>query len=487
MKKLKILLENTLNNGFQIEPLAFDLLRELIDKKVDLNNILNEIINQKQLYNLKKYITKEDINKFYNKIYDENLEKSDIKIRNIKSSINIIYDTNNNTNILEGLNGYKKLFLNRLKKTLKIIRNRPDFFLIESINSVNTIKKDGVRKIVGLVMNKRIRKNTLLLTLDDNTGFIELLGINKKIINDGKQILLDSVAIIDLEISKNGTPIIKNISPIGLPERYPNFSNKRIYAVFTSDLHIGSKNFLINQFENFIDWLSSDNEDNKIVNKIKYLIIAGDAIDGIGVYPGQENDLVNLNIKDQYFELSQLLKKIPKSIDIFIIAGNHDPVRQALPQPIIPKKYAEELYKMSNIKLLGNPSLISLHGVNIMVYHGRSLDDVIASTPGYSFSRPAIAMKSLLKARHLAPIYGERTSVIPDNEDNLVIDNVPDIFHSGHIHTLDSENYKNVLILNSGTWQSQTAFQLKMGILPTPGIVPIVDLSNHNVFSRDFN
>ncbi len=136
--------------------------------------------------------------------------------------------------------------------------------------------------------------------------------------------------------------------------------------------------------------------------------------------------------------------------------------------------------------MLGNPSYLRLHDVNILIYHGRSLDDVMATTPGFTFTRPAVAMKSLLRARHLVPIYGERTAVVPSDEDSLVIEDVPDIFHSGHIHTLDSENYRGTLILNSGSWQSQTPFQAKMGIVPTPGIVPIVDLSNLEVFTKDF-
>ena len=38
---------------------------------------------------------------------------------------------------------------------------------------------------------------------------------------------------------------------------------------------------------------------------------------------------------------------------------------------------------------------------------GKALDDIIASTPGLTYSKPAEAMKVLLKARHLSPTYGE--------------------------------------------------------------------------------
>ena len=43
-------------------------------------------------------------------------------------------------------------------------------------------------------------------------------------------------------------------------------------------------------------------------------------------------------------------------------------------------------------------------------------------------------MKHLLRARHLSPIYGSQTPIAPEMEDLLVIEDVPDIFHVGHVH-----------------------------------------------------
>ena len=68
----------------------------------------------------------------------------------------------------------------------------------------------------------------------------------------------------------------------------------------------------------------------------------------------------------------------------------------------------------------------------------------------------------------------------------MVIDEIPDIFHAGHVHTLDRMNYRGTLILNSGTWQGQTKFQANMGIVPTPGKVPIVNLATLDMLTKDF-
>jgi DNA polymerase II small subunit len=121
------------------------------------------------------------------------------------------------------------------------------------------------------------------------------------------------------------------------------------------------------------------------------------------------------------------------------------------------------------------------------MYHGQSLDDVIATIPGLSYSKPAEAMKVLLKARHLAPIYGERTPIAPEQEDSMVITEVPDIFHSGHVHVTDVQSYRGTLVVNSGAWQAQTKFQQTMGITPTPGIAIVVNLATLQPFKQDFN
>ena len=61
--------------------------------------------------------------------------------------------------------------------------------------------------------------------------------------------------------------------------------------------------------------------------------------------------------------------------------------------------------------MLGNPSLIELNGVKILNVPGQSLDDIIGTIPDLSYAKPAEAMKVLLKARHLSPIYGERPAM----------------------------------------------------------------------------
>ncbi len=140
--------------------------------------------------------------------------------------------------------------------------------------------------------------------------------------------------------------------------------------------------------------------------------------------------------------------------------------------------------------MVRNPAKMRLHGVNFLVYHGRSLDDVIRVIPEVTYQNlehsTHIAMRQLLKVRHLAPTYGNKTPIAPLPNDALVIDTPPDIFHAGHLHVIGYEMYRGTLIINSGAWQSKTPFQERMGLTPTPGIASIVDLSTFNVMPISF-
>ena len=212
----------------------------------------------------------------------------------------------------------------------------------------------------------------------------------------------------------------------------------------------------------------------------------GDLVDGVGIYPNQDKELVCQTIEEQLEKTDQILSKIPKHIKIFIIPGNHDPGRRALPQPAIPKKYYPPLWEHENIVMMGNPAMISLNGVKVSMFHGQSIDDIVKTTPGLSYGKPADVMRHLLRARHLSPIFGSQTPIAPELEDMMVIDEIPDIFHVGHVHVMELDTYRGVLLVNSGAWQKQTPFQVSVGQTPTPGLAVMVNLKTFKVFYKDF-
>ncbi|MGE5556947.1 MAG: hypothetical protein ACM3QV_00285, partial [Caulobacteraceae bacterium] len=126
-------------------------------------------------------------------------------------------------------------------------------------------------------------------------------------------------------------------------------------------------------------------------------------------------------------------------------------------------------------------SAVEIEGVRVLIYHGRSIDDLVSNLSGTSYAHPEKAMSELLKRRHLSPIYGGRVMIAPESKDHFVIDPLPDIIHSGHVHTVGICRYRGILLANSGAWQGQTEFQKRMNIQPDPARIPVVDLQSGEV------
>ncbi len=523
-KELSNVLSFVISKGYQIHPDAFDILKNY-DK--DIMKIIDKVLKNKDEQNrIKKsnIILAQDLIDIYNQLNEyvspnltdnnysnnltsisefDNYKKSYFRIlfdpsKRIKSYNNGYSQKSNDNNNQNEISGFINLFKSRYEKLSSILANRQESKNITKIslikNNIVNFKNNNLNSksydqdnsffISGLVMSKSSKKNGLEIVIDDGSGIISTIAITDEVKRLATTIALDQMVLIEIE-NKGSMYIIRKILSPDIPDHLPARSKKDEYVVLISDLHVGSKYFMEKQFLKFIEWLSSPN--NEIADKIKFMCICGDLIDGVGIFPNQEKELLELDAIKQMDHVIDLLTKISEKINIFIIPGNHDLGRRALPQPSIPQEYSQKLYEFKNISMLGNPCLLDLNGVKILMFHGQSLDDIIATTPGLSYSNPAEAMKILLKARHLSPIYGQRTPLSPENEDMMVIEQIPDILHSGHVHVIDVQNYKGTLIVNSGAWQAQTKFQQTMGITPTPGIAIVVNLGTLQPFQVDFN
>ena len=505
-----------INKGYQIHPDAFALLRSI---NSDVSNIIKTIIEKKTRLKQSHSILIDDIKAIISRdVVDSNGSKSksidhnhDIKTlidgdKNTQGTYEVLFDPTSKVNSIEDEeNGFLKLFRSRYEKSLKILAMRPDSKRIKKIEkikqeynkkrSVNTSNRRNDEEsihnnpsnaetivLAGLLMSRRQQKNMVEITIDDMSGALLAVATTDDVRNQISMLALDQMVMLEIESQKRGRQnyLIRNVISPEIPEHIPNKSGSESYVLLTSDLHVGSKYFMEAEFLRFVEWLSLDDD---IGSKVKFLCIAGDIIDGVGIYPNQDKELKEIDANKQLMYAMRLLDQIPKHIEIFIIPGNHDLGRRALPQSSL-SPFVDR--STDNFHMIGNPSLIKLDGVKLLMFHGQSLDDIIATTPGLSYSRPADAMKILLKARHLCPTYGERTPIAPEEEDMLVISEVPDIFHAGHVHIIDVGRYRNTLIVNSGAWQSQTRYQQTMGIMPTPGIAILINLSTLQLFQKNF-
>ena len=391
-----------------------------------------------------------------------------------------------------GYNDFYELTLDKFNRLRNLMKKRPE--ALSATNIINILRNSQSVNIstTGLVNEMReTKKGNYFLTIEDMTGSINVLvrkdsenqesrKLVEKTIND-QMIFVQGNYRPPGDHGGKGIIFANSISKIDIPtDHSPNLSPDPVSIALISDSHIGSKEFeekLMLRFIKFLKGKIGNKNFREIAGRVKYIIINGDLVDGVGVYPAQKEDLNISDIYQQYKKAAEFLSEIPDYIKVFYSSGNHDPVRNAIPRPAVPAKYTEDLINL-DIKCLGNPCVIKTHNVSTLVFHGDSMIDMNMLVPGLENNKPVDTMKELLICRHMAPIFGKKTQIAPVNRDWLVIDKVPDIFHTGHIHINGMGRYRGVSLVNSGCFQSQTQFMAAFGIRPTPGIVPIVELDS---------
>ena len=216
---------------------------------------------------------------------------------------------------------------------------------------------------------------------------------------------------------------------------------------------------------------------------IKYLILSGDVVDGVGIYPNQDKELAITDLYHQYSHFARLIEMLPDWVECILLPGNHDAVRPAEPQPALEPDIQQDY---NTTKFVGNPCEFSLHGVRLLSYHGKSIDDFVAGMRTITYGSPVDAMKQMMLQRHLAPQWGGKTPLSPEPQDNLVISTIPDIFVTGHVHGHSCINHKGTTLVCSSTWQDQTSYQRMLGFQPQPCILTVVNLGTHKTASIPF-
>ena len=336
-------------------------------------------------------------------------------------------------------------FRSRFQQLQKILIGRPE--LQYNLVSINKISSDRTSLgIIGIVSEKRVTKNkNLIIKFEDLTGEVNVLVKHgNDVFSKAEELQLDDV----VGVKANGNRDLLFAHDIFYPDSYLQEKTKfdeEHYAAFLSDVHCGSDRHLGKSFGLLVSYL----------------------------------------------------RKIPSHITIFMCPGQHDATRVAEPQPVINKKYAPGLYELENLVLVTNPAMVKLlengKEFKILMYHGASIHTFINEIKELremkTHSSPAKAVKHMLKRRHLAPMYGVSPQVVyvPNAEsDPLVISEVPDVLITGEVHRADIENYNGVLIVTGSCWQSQTLFEEKVGNVPVPGKVPVLNLKTRELKIFDF-
>ena len=508
------LAEFFLEKGFLVNPdfstyLDVDDIVFINDDNLQIDNffvrgVKNSVVMEDPGNNLIKNITNNGVVEFGEMDNNKNISKNvfdnyggyDKKIKIVKC-----YREKDNNNKRRDVNSFVSHFKNRFNFLKNVLLNRDELQDTISINKLKNKKNKESVSIIGFVRDKRINKTgSITLTLEDITGDVNILfNKNLEFFDSVKDTVLDEVIGVNGLLGDDIVFANKIFFPdVPISNELKKY-DKEEYIVFTSDVHIGNKFFFEKNFSNFIKWLNLEygNEEQKnIAKKVKYVFFVGDLCDGIGVYPDQEDDLIIKDIYEQYDLFGKYVNSIRKDITVILICGNHDAVRLSEPQPILDKKIAPCLFENENIVFMTNPSVVNIcsnenfPGFNILLYHGFSFvyysEEVDSIRRNGRLERVDLIMKYLLQKRHLAPAHGSNLYIPDNDDDNLLIDKVPDFFASGHIHKTKAVNFRGITLMNCGCWIGQTEDQEKRGIVPDPNRIIAVNLQTRDIKILNF-
>lgn len=375
----------------------------------------------------------------------------------------------------------------RYAKIKDLLLRRRDIQSAVSLSRVSDLEERDDVSVVGIV-NEKYKASTgrFIVYIEDPTGSAKILVDE----DDGEHIVQDEVVGINGSVGDDIIFADDVIWPdVPLPSGVAT-TTEEVAAAFISDIHFGSIDTLDPVADAFVDWL---NGDDPAARKVRYLFVVGDAVEGVGTYPGQEDELEVTSIYKQYERFEAFVEKIRDDVEIIIAPGNHDLVRLAEPQPPLPREALPAIYDNDNVHLVPNPARLTIHGhdsggIDVLLYHGYSFDghvNALQHLRNRAYAEPEHCMIDWLKRRHLAPIYGSNL-VVPDDEDPLVIEEVPDIFAMGHTHSFACTTYKGVNLVCAGTFQGQTEFQKRVGHKPDPGKVAVIDLHTREAVVKQF-
>ncbi len=453
-------LRELLREGFLIHPSALEVA---IESGITLSQLKSIALKSGS-----RYIKEEMLRSMRAAVEGKAVKKPEKARGDVEHAVEVLMDASTSMGTRGAVEDFSALFNDRFRRLAPLVKRRLKWAY--SIADVRNRSGQEVR-IIGMVSDCRVTRNGFYrITMEDTSGEITVIAGPDMLM--GETVLPDEVIGVVGEVSRRGDDVIfarEIVWPEVDPIPSPRGADAPVDAVIISDVHVGSREFLAERFERFIAWLKSEE-----ASRVRYLLIAGDLVDGVGVYPGQENELEITSVYEQYERLSRYLEEIPERIKVIVIPGNHDFTRPHEPQPGFP----EEVRKIlpPDTMVLSNPSLIRLHGVTFLLYHGTSLNDMVEAIPGADYSRIENAMIGLLRRRHLAPIYGGKVPLAPLPRDYLVVEEVPQFFVTGHVHSYAYARWKGVHLINASTWQAQTAYQKMLNFQPDPCVATVVHL-----------
>src|SRR5207244_4503173 len=184
-------------------------------------------------------------------------------------------------------------------------------------------------QIIGIVADVRTTKNGhRILEIEDEADRIAVLLPSDSAVASEVAVMDEVVGVVGT-VNDRGLVIARSIVRPDLPTvKAFRGTRHHVRAAFMSDIHVGSRAFLEDKWSKVSTWLGGADE---VAASIRYLVVSGDVVDGIGVYPRQDEELAIDDIYGQYEALARMVAELPDRITVVMLPANHDAQRAADP------------------------------------------------------------------------------------------------------------------------------------------------------------
>ncbi len=179
--------------------------------------------------------------------------------RDIPSELNILDDSTGKLTSNGTLDEYVLYFQDRFKRIEKLLRQRMDVKAATSIIEALKSPPKTKLKIICMLTEKRDSKNNTILSVEDLNGSATIL-VSQKAPEEVKKkaltLLPDQVFCAAVVKTRGELLMAEDIIFPDVGKKTPQRAQEPVYAVLTSDIHIGSTKFTKEAFKRFILWLN---------------------------------------------------------------------------------------------------------------------------------------------------------------------------------------------------------------------------------------
>ncbi len=179
--------------------------------------------------------------------------------KDIKADINILEDATGKLSSNGTLEEYLEYFQDRFKRIERLLRQRMDVKaatpILEALKSPAKTKL----KIICMITEKRESKNQMILSVEDLLGSATVLVPQKapeEVRKKASVLLQDQVVCLAVIKTRSNLFLAEDIIFPEIGRKTPQRAQEPVYAVLTSDIHVGSKKFQKEAFKHFILWLN---------------------------------------------------------------------------------------------------------------------------------------------------------------------------------------------------------------------------------------